>query len=79
MEAWRKRYARGEVYVVRYADDYTTAFQHRDDAEAFHRALAQRMRKFVLELNTEKTRMIEFAPLCHGQPGKAGRGEAGDV
>ena len=29
VEAWRKRHARGEVYIVRYADDYITAFQYR--------------------------------------------------
>jgi len=29
---WRKRYARGEVYIVRYADDQVMAFQFEQDA-----------------------------------------------
>ena len=60
VEAWRKRYAQGEVYIVRYADDFVMGFQHRRDAEAFQQALAERMHKFGLELNGEKTRLIEF-------------------
>lgn len=39
VEAWRKRHARGEVYIVRYADDFVMGFQYRDDAEAFHHVL----------------------------------------
>jgi group II intron reverse transcriptase/maturase len=60
VDAWRKRRARGEVYIVRYADDFAMGFQYRADAEAFHRDLGERMRKFGLELNEEKTRLIEF-------------------
>ena len=41
---------------MRYADDFVMGFQYRDDAEAFEHALEQRMRKFGLEMNTEKTR-----------------------
>jgi retron-type reverse transcriptase len=33
-EAWRKKVARGEVIVVRYADDLVLGFQHRADAES---------------------------------------------
>jgi group II intron reverse transcriptase/maturase len=41
VEAWRKRHARGEVYIVRYADDFVMGFQYRDDAEAFRRMLGE--------------------------------------
>jgi group II intron reverse transcriptase/maturase len=30
---WRKKHARGEVIVVRYADDFVVGFEHRDDGE----------------------------------------------
>lgn len=33
VEAWRKRHARGDVYIVRYADDAVLGFQYRDDAK----------------------------------------------
>lgn len=60
VQQWRKRYARGELIVVRYADDFVVGFQYRDDAERFGRELAQRLRTFSLELHPEKTRLIEF-------------------
>ncbi len=36
---WRNRHARGDVIIVRYADDFVMGFQHRDDAERFLREL----------------------------------------
>ena len=57
---WRAKHARGDVIIVRYADDFIVGFQHRSDAEHFRRALDQRLAKFGLSLHTEKTRLIEF-------------------
>ena len=59
-EQWRRRHARGEVTLVRFADDYVVGFQHRDDAERFMAELRERFAKFGLELAPEKTRLIEF-------------------
>ena len=36
---WRQRHARGEVYMVRYADDFVLGFQYHSDGLAFHAAL----------------------------------------
>ena len=58
--SWRKRHARGEVYIVRYADDFVMAFQNEQDARAMRKALAERLAQFGLELHPEKTRVIEF-------------------
>jgi len=60
VEAWRKRHARGDVYIVRYADDAVLGFQYRDDANRFRRALTERLAKFSLKLHPEKTRLVEF-------------------
>jgi len=57
---WRKRHARGDVIIVRYADDFVMGFQHQDDAQRFLQALRERFAKFGLELHAEKTRLIEF-------------------
>jgi hypothetical protein len=57
---WRKRHARGEVYIVRYADDLVMGFQNEQDAIAMREALASRLAKFGLELHPEKTRVIRF-------------------
>jgi group II intron reverse transcriptase/maturase len=57
---WRRRHARGEVILVRYADDFVLGFQCREDAERFLADLRERFRKFALELHPEKTRLIRF-------------------
>jgi RNA-directed DNA polymerase len=57
---WRKHRAKGDVIVVRYADDIVMGFEQRTDAERFLQAWKDRMRKFGLELHPDKTRLIEF-------------------
>ena len=57
---WRGRHARGEVIVVRFADDAVVGFEHRDDGERFLSDLRERFAAFGLGLHDEKTRLIEF-------------------
>jgi group II intron reverse transcriptase/maturase len=57
---WREKEARGDVIVVRFADDFIVGFQHRDEAERFLAELGERFAKFGLELHPDKTRLIEF-------------------
>jgi RNA-directed DNA polymerase len=57
---WRQRHARGEVVVVRYADDFVVGFQYQDEAERFLTELRERLARFRLELHPNKTRLIEF-------------------
>lgn len=59
-ERWRRREARGEMILVRYADDFIVGFQHREEAERFSAELAERLAQFGLDLKAEKTRLIEF-------------------
>ena len=40
VEVWRKKVAKGDVIVVRYADDLVVGFQHRTDAERFLRGVS---------------------------------------
>jgi len=72
---WRRREARGEVIIVRYADDFIVGFQYKDDAERFHAALKKRMKKFNLELNEAKTRLIEFGRFAWENRAKRGAGK----
>ena len=71
---WRKRHARGEVIIVRYADDFVMGFQHRDDAQRCLRALRTRLTEFGLELHPEKTRLIEFGRYAAERREKRGEG-----
>ena len=59
-DQWRRRHARGDVILVRYADDYVAGFERREDAERFLADLRERFAEFGLELHPEKTRLIEF-------------------
>ena len=60
VQHWRTRQARGQVIVVRWADDFIVGFEHRQDAEQFLSTLKERFQKFGLELHPEKTRLLEF-------------------
>jgi RNA-directed DNA polymerase len=57
---WRKRYAHGQMIIVRFADDFIAGFEYQDDAERFLTDLRERFAKFALELHPGKTRLIEF-------------------
>ncbi len=57
---WRKRHARGDIIIVRWADDFVVGFQYERDAKRFHAELQDRFEKFALELHPEKTRLIRF-------------------
>ena len=73
---WRSRHARGEVVVVRFADDLVVGFQHRDDAERFWAELRERFARFGLELNDDKTRLIEFGRFAAENRARRGDSEA---
>ncbi len=57
---WRRRHARGDMIIVRWADDFVVGFQHQGDAKQFLHDLRGRFAKFALELHPGKTRLIEF-------------------
>ncbi len=72
---WRKRNARGEVILVRYADDFVVGFEHRGEAEQFQRDLTERLQKCNLELHADKTRLIEFGRFAATNREKRGEGK----
>lgn len=57
---WRNTKANGDMIIVRYADDSVFGFQYEDDAKKFLHDLIERLNRFNLNLNSEKTRLIEF-------------------
>jgi RNA-directed DNA polymerase len=73
MNAWRKHKARGEVYVVRYADDFVVGFQHKDDAYRCLEALKIRCSRFGLALHEHKTRLVEFGRFASSNRRKRGK------
>jgi len=75
VEVWRKKMAKGDVIVVRYADDLVLGFQHRTDAERFLREFRDRLAKFGLELHADKTRLIEFGRFAARNRKQRGEGK----
>jgi len=73
VQRWRRTVARGEVIVVRYADDFIVGFERREDATSFLAALQERMGRFGLALHPDKTRLIEFGR--HAVRNRQQRGE----
>ncbi len=75
VQRWRKKHASGEVIVVRYADDVIVGFQRESDAVRFRSELGQRLARFKLELNLDKTRLIEFGRFAAEQRKRRGEGK----
>jgi group II intron reverse transcriptase/maturase len=57
---WCRRIARGDMVMVRYADDTFLGFEHREEAERFLVEVRERVAQFGLSLHPEKTRLIAF-------------------
>jgi RNA-directed DNA polymerase len=74
IQAWRKRQAKGEVTIVRYADDFVIGFREESDARKCLAALGERLAKFGLALHPEKTRLIEFGRYAEERRAKRGDG-----
>jgi RNA-directed DNA polymerase len=73
VQRWRENQAKGNVIVVRWADDFIVGFEHRFEAKRFLSELGERFAKFGLELHPDKTRLIEFGRFA--VPNRERRGE----
>ncbi len=74
-QQWRRKHARGEMIVVRFADDIIAGFQHKSDAERFWAEMRERLRTFNLELHPDKTRLIEFGRFAARTRERRGQGK----
>ena len=74
-EVWREKVAKGDMIVVRYADDLVVGFQHRAEAERFLEEFQERLAKFGLEFHPEKTRLIEFGRFAQANRKQRGEGK----
>lgn len=55
-----KTQVRGQIYLIRYADDFICMVQNGEEAKYVRQALQERFAKFGLELHPEKTRVLSF-------------------
>jgi RNA-directed DNA polymerase len=76
-ERWRRHEARGDMIVVRYADDLVAGFEHERDAGRFLDAMRERFEAFSLSLHPDKTRLIEFGRHAAADRNKRGVSKPG--
>ena len=74
-EQWRRREAKGDMIIVRYADDVVVGFEHEADAKRFRDDMERRLAEFALTLHPEKTRLIEFGRLAAANRARRGFGK----
>jgi len=72
---WRKHNSKGDMIIVRYADDVIVGFQHHEDAQRFQKELVERLRDFGLEINEQKSRLIRFGRYAEQQQKERGLGK----
>jgi len=53
---------KGDIFIVRYADDFIIGLEYQEDAERLYKVLPKRLSKFGLELSLEKSRLQNFVP-----------------
>ena len=68
-----KTHLEGEAYLVRYIDDFVICFQYWSDAMRVQNALRNRLAKFGLELELNKTKLVEFGRFAERHASKRGR------
>ena len=69
---WRHTQTKGDMIIVRYADDFVIGFQCYDEAVKFKDELGRRLTKYGLALHPEKTRLIEFGRFAASNRKKRG-------
>lgn len=74
VDSWRTRIAKGEVIIVRYADDFIVGFQYYKDAVRFKEELKRRLSKFNLSLHPQKTRLLNFGRFASRDRKEQGKG-----
>jgi group II intron reverse transcriptase/maturase len=72
---WRKSEAKGDMIMVRYADDFVIGFQYHEDAIKFQSDLRARLTAHGLTLHPTKTRLIEFGRFAIENRSKRGEGK----
>lgn len=67
---------RGQVFLVRYADDIAIVFKNENDARRVMEVLPKRFGKYGLTLHPEKTRLVRFPqPPYRWQAGRRGNSQ----
>jgi RNA-directed DNA polymerase len=58
---------KGEIFIIRYADDFIIGFEKEKDAQRVSRTLPKRMQKYGLTIHPEKSQLVKFVPEGKGK------------
>lgn len=75
VQSYRTNKAKGDILIVRYADDFVIGFQYQSEAGEFLHHLKRRLNKFGLKLHEQKTRLIRFGRYAKQQCKEKGEGK----
>jgi group II intron reverse transcriptase/maturase len=79
VDVWRKKWAQGDVVVVRYADDIILGFQHQTEADHFLENFREQAGKVWAGAPSREDAPYRVRAVCRTKPGtKRGR-QAGNV
>ena len=71
---WKKT-AKGDSFLIVYADDFIAGFQYKEEAETYYREMQERMSKFGLEIESSKSRLLEFGRYAEERRKRRGEGK----
>ena len=74
-QRWRSRHAKGDMMIVRYADDTVFGFESRADVDRFLEEMKTRFAQFGLTLNEDKTRVLQFGRFAARSRARQGLGK----
>ncbi len=76
---WYKAYfekrGTGMSFLVVYADDYLAGFEHKEEAKRYYEEMQIRLRKYGLEIETSKSRLVEFGRYAKERRKRKGEGK----
>nr|WP_242881603.1 group II intron reverse transcriptase/maturase [Robinsoniella peoriensis] len=76
---WYKAYfekrGAGMSFLVVYADDYLAGFEHKREAERYYKEMQERLGKYGLEIETSKSRLLEFGRYAKERRKRRGEGK----
>lgn len=76
---WYKAYfeksGTGNSFLVVYADDYLAGFEHKTEAERYYKEMQERLSKYGLEIETSKSRLLEFGRYAKERRKRRGEGK----
>ena len=76
---WYKAYfekrGTGMSFLVVYADDYLAGFEHKEEARRYYEEMQRRLGKYGLEIETSKSRLVEFGRYAKERRKRKGEGK----